>query len=489
MSYIALNASSKLTGVVGVGVTTVPVTAGTGTQFAVGSNHSYVTFQNAAGTKETCKITGQSGDNLTVVRTKSVSWAIGDVIECRPCAEAMADYAVAAQINASSATAIADADETGFVDASDSNALKKITWANVKATLKTYFDSLYRTLTSDITLLAGKVIVFEGATDDAYETTLTALDPTADNTISLPNKSGTVALTSDIVAASISQDFRLTLSAGLPVTTADVTGVSATTIYCSPYIGNKISLYTGGAWVTRSSAEFSLALGTLTSGKVYDVFCYDNAGTPTLEFSAAWNSSTARFASGPYATALPKQDGVYVKSTDGTAIDATRRYLGTFYTVSTTQTEDSVSKRYLWNYYNRILRPLRKVEATATWTYTTDAFQQARATSTNQIETVIGVAEDLVEVQVRAFATASTAPVQVTAGIGLDSTTVNSGDSIPCICNGATGDSITSSLYSAVASAGRHYWAWLERSAAAGTTTWSGTNGVTTAGIVGKILG
>ena len=45
-------------------------------------------------------------------------------------------------------------------------------------------------------------IVFEGATADGFETTLTVTDPTADRTITLPNSSGTVALTSDIVLES-----------------------------------------------------------------------------------------------------------------------------------------------------------------------------------------------------------------------------------------------------------------------------------------------
>ena len=35
-------------------------------------------------------------------------------------------------------------------------------------------------------------IVFEGATDDGFETTLTVVDPTADRTITFPNETGTV---------------------------------------------------------------------------------------------------------------------------------------------------------------------------------------------------------------------------------------------------------------------------------------------------------
>jgi hypothetical protein len=40
-------------------------------------------------------------------------------------------------------------------------------------------------------------IVFEGATADAFETTLTVTDPTADRTITLPNVTGTVVTTGD----------------------------------------------------------------------------------------------------------------------------------------------------------------------------------------------------------------------------------------------------------------------------------------------------
>jgi hypothetical protein len=45
---------------------------------------------------------------------------------------------------------------------------------------------------------SGKTIKFEGTTDNGFETDLTVIDPTADNTISLPDLSGTVALTSQV---------------------------------------------------------------------------------------------------------------------------------------------------------------------------------------------------------------------------------------------------------------------------------------------------
>ena len=52
------------------------------------------------------------------------------------------------------------------------------------------------TMTGDLTLNNADV-VFEGATENAFETTLTVTDPTADNSIVLPDISGTVVTTGD----------------------------------------------------------------------------------------------------------------------------------------------------------------------------------------------------------------------------------------------------------------------------------------------------
>ena len=49
------------------------------------------------------------------------------------------------------------------------------------------------TMTMNGVVLAGaSPLVFEGASDDAYETTLTVVDPTADRTITIPNETGTL---------------------------------------------------------------------------------------------------------------------------------------------------------------------------------------------------------------------------------------------------------------------------------------------------------
>jgi hypothetical protein len=50
------------------------------------------------------------------------------------------------------------------------------------------------TSVNTVTMNAANAIVFEGATPDNNETTLTIIDPTADRTINLPNESGTIVL-------------------------------------------------------------------------------------------------------------------------------------------------------------------------------------------------------------------------------------------------------------------------------------------------------
>lgn len=275
-------------------------------------------------------------------------------------------------------------------------------------------------------------------------------------------------------------EFRLTLTSGTPVTTDSV--LAAETLYLCPYKGSSIALYNGTNWVMRTSAEMSIDVPDVTG--VHDVFVYDNSGVPTMEV-LVWTDLTNR------ATALTRQDGVLVKSGD-----ATRRYVGTFYstTAGNGQIEDSWENRYLWNYYNRVLRPMRVTETTDTWNYTTATFRQARASTANQLNFVVGVSEDLVESQVHAFGLNSSAGVEMIVAIGLDSTSLAvtgclffSGE--VQVANQFVCMDAYSRTYVGV---GKHYLAWLEFSEAVGTSTWYGDGGAPTtsqSGIHGSLLG
>lgn len=59
------------------------------------------------------------------------------------------------------------------------------------------------TVSGSLNLDTAGNIVFEGATADAYETTLMAADPTGDRTITLPDATGTVALLADATSGAL----------------------------------------------------------------------------------------------------------------------------------------------------------------------------------------------------------------------------------------------------------------------------------------------
>ena len=99
--------------------------------------------------------------------------------------------------------ATADSYET-VLQVTDPTADRTITLPNVTGTVITTGNL------SDITDIGvfTSTITMEGSTADAYELTLSAGDPTADRTITFPDSTGTVALTSDItVTASSTNTF------------------------------------------------------------------------------------------------------------------------------------------------------------------------------------------------------------------------------------------------------------------------------------------
>ena len=261
---------------------------------------------------------------------------------------------------------------------------------------------------------------------------------------------------------------RLTLTTGTPVTTSDVT--AAITLYFAPFGGNLVGLHNGMNWNVYSFTEKSISIPASTDTN-YDVFLYNNAGTLTPE-TLAWTNDTTR------ATALGTQDGVYVKSGD-----STRRYLGTIRTTGVNgQCEDSESKRFVWNYYNRVSRQMVVVETTNTWTYDTASWRAANNSTSNRVSCVIGVAESPVEAHVMCkvgLSSISGTNLFGNVGIGIDSVAANSAQLMSDITLNAPASTVTAGLvasasYIGILGVGYHYIQWLEYVRAAAATTFYG---------------
>ena len=85
------------------------------------------------------------------------------------------------------------------------------TLTNKTLTSPTINSPTITTLTATALALTDASIIFEGATADEYETTLTVVDPTADRTITLPNETGTL-ITS---ASAATNAFSISMAAAL----------------------------------------------------------------------------------------------------------------------------------------------------------------------------------------------------------------------------------------------------------------------------------
>lgn len=200
---------------------------------------------------------------------------------------------------------------------------------------------------------------------------------------------------------------RLTTESGVPVSTSDRS--SQGTLYYTPYLHNRVVLWDGSAWRRYQFAELSLSL-TLTSGKNYDVFLYDNAGTLTLELSAAWTNDTTP------ADALTTQDGVSVK-----AGALTRRWLGTIRASGTNVIEDSKTKQFIYNTYNQAPFCLFKDDTTGHAYAGSGTTRQWRAQTANKVEFVLGAPQNLQAHMV--IDVSGIAGDYIVGGPGLDTTT------------------------------------------------------------------
>jgi hypothetical protein len=132
----------------------------------------------------------------------------------------------------------------------------------------------------------GGTIIFEGATANEFETTLSVTDPTADNTITIPNASGTVTLTTDKLSV-----FAATTSAELAGVISDETGTGALVFGTSPAITTSL---------TTASTTFALLntdATTINFGGAADINMSAAGKTVTIAGNLTVNGTTTTISS------------------------------------------------------------------------------------------------------------------------------------------------------------------------------------------------
>ena len=149
-------------------------------------------------------------------------------------------------------------------------------------------------------------LVFEGATADSYETTLTLVDPTADRTITLPNATGTVVLSTGNAATATALETARTIGGTSFDGTANITPANATlaataTALATARTINGVS-FDGSANITVvDSTMLPLAGGAMT-GAITTNSTFDGIDIATRD---AVLTSTTTIAN----AALPKAGG------------------------------------------------------------------------------------------------------------------------------------------------------------------------------------
>jgi len=141
-------------------------------------------------------------------------------------------------------------------------------------------------------------IVFEGATADAYETTLTVVDPTQDNTITLPNTTGTV-----VIADATQTLTNKTLTSPVISGTPTITGLSSAGMISSSatpkdYVDSILGSATAAATSAASAATSAASAATsASSASTSASSALTSANSASTSATAAATSATSAAAS------------------------------------------------------------------------------------------------------------------------------------------------------------------------------------------------
>jgi hypothetical protein len=275
---------------------------------------------------------------------------------------------------------------------------------------------------------------------------------------------------------------RLTLQSLTPVMTT--TQAAKTTIFYTPYVGNKIPLYDGTNMVMTTFAELSVATTDTTknpaaigANKVNDWFVWNDAGTIRLSHGPDWTNDTTR----SVGTGLNFINGIWVNFNNITNGPNAARgtYVGTTRSNASSQLDwifgstaaGAAAAAFLgiWNTYNRIDARSISSDTTDSWSVSATSFSQGSAA--NKASFVCGLAEDAFDASYASICTAGVGNMY--AGVGYDVVNAKSGTTAQHTPNVTTNGA---SRFSATAS-GFHFVAGIEMAATAAGTFFGDAGG------------
>jgi len=296
--YSSRSQQTTLTSAVTSGAVTLPVVSATtllgGVTVSTGQTFTVVIDPDTA-LEEIVDVTVVSGNNLTITRAVDMA---GGSAQDHSSGAVVRHMVIGRDLRETNLHIEATG---GYNDGTGTHLLHGV--SSTSAVVGTYeTQTLYNktfvapTLTSTLENDAG--ITFEGSTADTFETLLTVVDPTQDNTISLPNTSGTVGII-DAVQTLTNKTLTSPTINGTPVITGlSSAGMSTSSATPKSYVDAILGSATAASTSATSAAASATAAATSAS----------SAGTSaSLAATSASSAATSATAAATSATSAATQ--------------------------------------------------------------------------------------------------------------------------------------------------------------------------------------
>ena len=300
--YSSRSQQSTLTSAITAGAATISVVSGTallgGVTIPAGRTYTLVIDVDTA-LEEIVDATAVSTNTFTITRaidgSSAQSHSAGAVVRHMAIGRDFRDANLHTQAAASYNDGAGNAQSMHGIASGEGDVVgtaKTQTLTNKTLTSPTISDPTFTG-----TPLAAASISFEGATADAYETILTVVDPTQDNTITLPNTTGTVVIV-DATQTLTNKTLTSPTISGSPVITGlSSAGMVASSATPKDYVDSILGSATSAATSAASAATSAASAATSATS------ASNSATASATSASAAATSATSAATSATSAAA------------------------------------------------------------------------------------------------------------------------------------------------------------------------------------------